>query len=267
MYTGTWGYTKMIKEILSQFDRTIDADEINKFAAMAEEWWDEDGKFKPLHRLNPVRITFLKDHIAAHFSRNPLDLAPLSGLKILDIGCGGGLIAEPLTRLGANVTGLDASKRNIEVAKLHANKMGLEIEYKAAAASDLVKCGSQFDAVVNLEVIEHVADVNEFMKDCTSLMKPNGLMILATLNRTAQSYALAIIGAEYLLRWLPRGTHDWRKFIRPSELAGLCRKNALDLAKLCGLRYNPFSNSWNLAERDLAVNYIAVIKPRKKDPT
>ncbi|MEE2932333.1 MAG: bifunctional 2-polyprenyl-6-hydroxyphenol methylase/3-demethylubiquinol 3-O-methyltransferase UbiG [Pseudomonadota bacterium] len=256
----------MKKGIPSQFDRTIDADEINKFAAMAEEWWDEDGKFKPLHKLNPVRITFLKDHIAAHFSRNPLDLTPLSGLKILDIGCGGGLIAEPLTRLGANVTGLDASKRNIEVAKLHANKMGLEIEYKAAAASDLVKCGSQFDAVVNLEVIEHVADVNEFMKDCTSLIKPNGLMILATLNRTAQSYALAIIGAEYLLRWLPRGTHDWRKFIRPSELARLCRKNALDLAKLCGLRYNPFSSSWNLAERDLAVNYIAVIKRRKKDP-
>lgn len=256
----------MIKEILSQFDRTIDAGEINKFAAMAEEWWDEDGKFKPLHRLNPVRITFLKDHIATHFSRDPSDFSPLSGLNILDIGCGGGLIAEPLTRLGANVTGLDASERNIEVARLHANKMGLEIEYKAAAASDLVKCGYQFDAVVNMEVIEHVADVDEFMKDCTSLIKPNGLMILATLNRTAQSYALAIVGAEYLLRWLPRGTHDWRKFIRPSELAGLCRKNALDLAKLCGLRYNPFSSSWNLAERDLAVNYIAVINRRTKDP-
>ena len=256
----------MIKEILSQFDRTIDAGEINKFAAMAEEWWDEDGKFKPLHRLNPVRITFLKDHIATHFSRDPSDFSPLSGLNILDIGCGGGLIAEPLTRLGANVTGLDASERNIEVARLHANKMGLEIEYKAAAASDLVKCGYQFDAVVNMEVIEHVADVDEFMKDCTSLIKPNGLMILATLNRTAQSYALAIVGAEYLLRWLPRGTHDWRKFIRPSELAGLCRKNALDLAKLCGLRYNPFSSSWNLAERDLAVNYIAVINRGTKDP-
>lgn len=256
----------MIKEILSQFDRTIDAGEINKFAAMAEEWWDEDGKFKPLHRLNPVRITFLKDHIATHFSRDPSDFSPLSGLNILDIGCGGGLIAEPLTRLGANVTGLDASERNIEVARLHANKMGLEIEYKAAAASDLVKCGYQFDAVVNMEVIEHVADVDEFMKDCTSLIKPNGLMILATLNRTAQSYALAIVGAEYLLRWLPRGTHDWRKFIRPSELAGLCRKNALDLAKLCGLRYNPFSSSWSLAERDLAVNYIAVINRRTKDP-
>ena len=250
----------MTKEILSQFDRTIDAGEIDKFAAMAEEWWDEDGKFKPLHRLNPVRTTFLRDQIAAHFSRDPLDIAPLSGLNILDIGCGGGLIAEPLTRLGANVTGLDASERNIEVARLHANKMGLEIEYKAAAASDLVRCGCKFDVVVNLEVIEHVADVDEFMKDCTSLIKPNGLMILATLNRTAQSYALAIIGAEYLLRWLPRGTHNWRKFIRPSELAGLCRKNALDLAKLCGFRYNPFTSSWSLEERDVAVNYIAVIK-------
>ena len=253
----------MTKEILSQSDRTIDAGEIDKFAAMAEEWWDEDGKFKPLHRLNPLRMAFLKDHIAAHFSRNPLDLAPLSGLNILDIGCGGGLIAEPLTRLGANVTGLDASERNIEVAKLHANKIGLEIEYKAAAASDLVQSGYQFDAVVNLEVIEHVADVDEFMKDCASLIKPNGLMILATLNRTAQSYALAIIGAEYFLRWLPRGTHDWRKFIRPSELAGLCRKNALDLAKLCGLRYNPFTGSWNIEERDVAVNYMAVIKRRE----
>ncbi len=260
MYTETWGYTKMTKAILSQIDRTIDNGEIDKFASMAEEWWDENGKFKPLHRLNPLRINFLKDHIAAHFSCDPLALAPLFGLNILDIGCGGGLVAEPLTRLGANVTGLDASERNIEVARLHANKMGLEIEYKAAAASDLVQRGCQFDVVVNLEVIEHVANVDEFMKDCTSLIKPNGLMILATLNRTLQSYALAIIGAEYLLRWLPRGTHDWRKFIRPSELAGLCRKNALKLEKLCGFHYNPFIDSWSLAEQNVAVNYIAVIK-------
>lgn len=248
----------MNKETLSGLDGTIDAGEIAKFTAMAEEWWDAEGKFRPLHKLNPARLGYLRDRITDRFGRDPLAPAPLTGLEILDIGCGGGLISEPLCRLGAAVTGVDAAERNIEIAKLHAAKMGLEIDYRFAAAADLVAEGHQFDAVVNMEVIEHVADIDRFIGDCAALVKPGGLMILATLNRTAKSFALAIVGAEYVLRWLPRGTHDWRKFVKPSELAAACRPVGLDLVDLTGLRYDPLKDRWQLAPGDVAVNYMAV---------
>lgn len=251
----------MIKAKYPDFDNTVDNIEIEKFSAMAEEWWDENGKFKPLHKLNPIRIAFLRDYITENFNRDPFSPAPLKGLNILDIGCGGGLISEPLARLGATVTGLDASELNIEVAQLHAKEMGLKIDYMEAPASELVRSRRQFDAVVNLEVIEHVADKGQFMTNCASLLKPNGLMVLSTLNRTAKSFALAIVGAEYLLRWLPLGTHDWRRFVRPSELAAFCRDNSLTISQIYGLQYNLISNSWNLNPDDISVNYIAVIKP------
>lgn len=246
------------KETPSALDGTIDTAEIEKFTTMAEEWWDVDGKFRPLHQLNPARIGFLRDRVADRFGRDPQQPAPLAGLEILDIGCGGGLISEPLCRLGAKVTGVDVAERNIEIAKLHAEKMGLEIDYRFAAAADLVAEGRQFDAVVNMEVIEHVADIERFIGDCAALVKPGGLMILATLNRTAKSFAFAIVGAEYLLRWLPRGTHDWRRFVKPSELAAACRPAGLDLVELIGLRYKPLHDRWQLAPGDVAVNYMAV---------
>jgi 2-polyprenyl-6-hydroxyphenyl methylase/3-demethylubiquinone-9 3-methyltransferase len=244
--------------IKSATDATIDVGEIEKFSAIAEEWWDPDGKFRPLHKLNPARLGFLRDRIADHFNRNPVAPAPLRDLKILDIGCGGGLITEPLRRLGARVTGVDASEKNIAVAKHHAEKMGLEIDYRFATSSTLVEERRQFDAVVNMEVIEHVADTQQFIRECAGLIKPGGLMILATLNRTPKSFALAIVGAEYVLRWLPRGTHDWRKFVKPSELAAICRPAGLDIVELSGLRYDPLKDRWQLAPGDLAVNYMAV---------
>ena len=218
------------------------------------------SKFKPLHKLNPARLGFLRDRVAEHFGRDPLSPAPLSGLDLLDIGCGGGLISEPLRRLGASVTGIDAAERNIEIARLHAEKMDLEIDYRFAAAADLVSEGRQFDAVVTLEVIEHVADINQFVADCAALVKPGGIMVLATLNRTAKSFAMAIVGAEYVLRWLPRGTHDWRKFVTPSELAAACRPVGFDLAELVGLRYDPLHDRWQLDPGNVAVNYMAVVK-------
>jgi len=248
----------MNKESPIPIDGTVDTGEIEKFAAMAEEWWDTNGKFKPLHKLNPARLGFLRDRIAGHFEREPIAPAPLKGLTVLDIGCGGGLITEPLRRLGATMTAVDAAERNIEIAKIHAQKMALDIDYRYATAGQLAAEGKQFDAVVNMEVIEHVADIHQFISECAQLVKPGGLMILATLNRTAKSFALAIVGAEYVLRWLPRGTHDWRKFVKPSELAAACRPVGLEMTELMGLRYDPLKDRWQLTPNDLDVNYMAV---------
>ena len=234
---------------------TIDADEVAKFTAMADEWWDLHGKFKSLHVFNPIRIAYIRDTVAAHFGKNTEEDTPLSGLSFLDIGCGGGLLAEPLTRLGAKMTALDASEKNIKIAKLHAEQGDLTIDYQHKAAETLAETGAQFDVVMAMEVVEHVADVEHFIASAAKMVKPGGLLFMATLNRTLKSYALAIIGAEYILRWLPRGTHDWNKFLRPSELEVHIRHNGLHLEALQGVTFNPLNNQWKLS-KDVNVNYM-----------
>ncbi len=240
---------------------SVDPDEIAKFAALAGEWWDPAGKFAPLHRLNPARLTFIRDRIAAHAGRDPLAERPLAGLRVLDIGCGGGLLCEPMARLGAAVTGIDAAEKNVAVADEHAAEAGLDIDYRhgtaeALAAETRAGNGAGFDLVLNMEVVEHVADVAAFLQASAALVGPGGAMVLATLNRTAKSFALAIVGAEYLLRWLPRGTHDWRRFLRPSELVAYLRAAGLETRELTGVTYNPLTGAWRLAPRDLDVNYM-----------
>jgi len=237
---------------------SIDSDEIAKFAAMAEAWWDPEGKFRPLHRFNPVRLAFIRDRLCARFGRDPRQDRSLKGLKLLDVGCGGGLLCEPLARLGADVTGLDAAERNIAVAALHAEESGLKIDYRHGSVEELAQGQVRFDAVLNMEVVEHVADVSSFLGASAALVRPGGLMILATLNRTPKAFLLAIVGAEYLLRWLPRGTHDWRRFVRPSELARALRGAGMDIEEMTGVAYNPLADSWRLAPRDLDVNYMLV---------
>jgi len=239
-------------------DRTADAEELAKFEAMAADWWNPNGKFRPLHKFNPLRLKFLRDRIAARFGRDIAADRPFEGLTLLDIGCGGGLLCEPMARLGATVTGIDATERNIGVARRHAASMRLDIDYRFAAAADLVAENRQFDVVLNMEVIEHVADRAAFLADSAALLRPGGLMFLATLNRTPKSYLLAILGAEYVLRWLPRGTHDWRRFVKPSELAAGLRASGLTLSELTGLAYDPMQDRWSLAPDDLGVNYIAL---------
>lgn len=241
---------------------SVDPAEIARFAAMAEEWWNPDGKFRPLHKFNPIRLQLIRDRLAAHFGRDPLQPAPLTGLRLLDIGCGGGLIAEPLARLGASVTGIDAADRNIRVATIHARQMGLDIDYRHAAAEELAAAGEAYDAVLALEIVEHVADLNSFLGACTRLVKPDGLLTVATLNRTPQAYLLAIVGAEYVMRWLPRGTHDWRKFVRPAELAAALRPHGGQVREFTGVAYNPLSDSWRVTD-DLAVNYMSFITMNK----
>ena len=234
---------------------TIDPDEIARFSAMAEEWWDPNGKFKPLHRLNPVRMSYIRDQLCAAFDRDPRSLRALEGLKILDIGCGGGLVAEPLCRMGAAVTGIDAAGKNIATASLHAEQVGLKIDYREITAEDLAAEGTIFDAVTALEIVEHVADVPLFLSSCAALVKSDGRLIMSTLNRTAKSFVFAIVGAEYVLRWLPRGTHQWEKFLRPSELTEGLEGTGLSVFDLTGVTYNPLSDDWHLS-RDLAVNYM-----------
>ena len=238
-------------------DASVDPAEIARFSALAEEWWDPGGKFGPLHKLNPTRLSFVRDHVARHFGRDPLAEQPLQGLSVLDIGCGGGLLAEPLCRLGAEVTGVDASERNIKVAGVHAMEAGLEIDYRHATAEDLAGAGETFDAVLNMEVVEHVADVNAFLAASGTLVRPGGAMVVATLNRTPKAFLLGIVGAEYLLRWLPPGTHDWRRFLRPSELARTLGEGGLTVAEIAGVSYNPLTDSWRLT-RDVDVNYMVL---------
>ena len=236
---------------------TINKLEIAKFSKIAAEWWSPNGKFKPLHKFNPIRIKYLKENIIEHFKLKQTNF-PLKGLNILDIGCGGGLLSEPITRLGAKVTAIDASKKNIQVAKFHAKKNNLKINYLCSSPEKL-NLNKKFDVVLNMEIVEHVEDLNFFIKKSSNLLKKNGLMFIATLNKTFKSYMFAIIGAEYILRWLPIGTHDWEKFVKPDNLVSLAINSNLKLKKLSGMKFNPIIDEWNLST-DKSVNYIAKFK-------
>jgi 2-polyprenyl-6-hydroxyphenyl methylase / 3-demethylubiquinone-9 3-methyltransferase len=235
---------------------TIDASEIEKFQAMAAEWWDPNGKFRPLHMLNPCRLDYITSQIAAEFDRDLTAPRPFEGLRILDIGCGGGLLSEPMARLGAEVVGADAAERNIPVAQVHAEEQGLEIDYRHTTAEALAEAGETFDAILNMEVVEHVADPLAYLTACHDLLKPGGLMTCSTINRNPKSFAMAIVGAEYIMRWLPKGTHDWSKFITPDELYEFLRKAGLDPVDKKGFVFNPVSWTWSLSDRDFSVNYV-----------
>ena len=228
--------------------------EIEKFSNMADEWWDPHGKFKPLHKFNPIRIKYIKENIIRQFKTKNKN-KPLSGINILDIGCGGGLLSEPMCRLGANVTGIDASTKNVKISKLHAKKDNLKINYICSSPEKL-KISKKFDVILNMEIVEHVEDISFFLKSCSKLLNKNGLMFVATINKTLKSYVFAIVGAEYVLRWLPIGTHDWEKFVKPEELKEILSKNNLFLKKLDGMHFNIIKDEWSITN-DLTVNYIA----------
>jgi len=235
---------------------TIDPDEVRKFSAIADEWWDPFGKFKPLHKFNPIRLAYIRDGACAHFGRDRRAKAPLEGLRLLDIGCGGGLVAEPMRRLGASVTAIDASERNVKTAMAHAAPLNLDIDYRATTAEDLLASGVEpFDIVLNLEVVEHVADVDLFLETSAQLIKPSGMMVMATLNRTLKALALAKIGAEYILRWLPAGTHDPRKFVKPDEAKAALARAGLTVIAEAGVSYNPLMDIWRISD-DTDVNYM-----------
>ncbi len=238
---------------------TIDENEVEKFSKIADEWWDANGKFKPLHKFNPIRLNFFKQEICKFFDRDEKLLTPFEGLKILDIGCGGGLVAEPISRLGAELVAIDASQKNINVAKIHAEKSGLKIDYQCITAEDLASQNQQFDVVLALEIIEHVADVEKFIEACATLVKPGGLIFIATLNRTAKSLLMAKFGVEYILRWLPIGTHDWRKFLKPSEIENIAKNQQIRLQKIQGFSYNLLKDQWSFSA-DLSINYCLIFK-------
>jgi 2-polyprenyl-6-hydroxyphenyl methylase/3-demethylubiquinone-9 3-methyltransferase len=235
---------------------TLNREEVERFAKLAGDWWDAKGPFKPLHRINPVRLTYIRDRLCKRFGRDPKTASSLSGLAILDIGCGGGLVSEPLARLGATVTGIDPAPENIEAAKAHAEGARLKIDYRAATVEEIAAGGASYDAVLLLEVVEHVPDVPGFLKLVAPLVKPDGVMVLSTLNRTFKAYALAIIGAEFILRWLPLGTHNWDRFVRPEELRAALSGAGLALTDLTGMVYNPLADEWSLSP-DTDVNYFA----------
>ena len=235
-----------------------DPAELEKFRRMAAEWWDPAGKFKPLHQFNPVRLEYIRDRACEHFGRDRHAMRSLEGLSLLDVGCGGGLLCEPMARRGATVTGIDAVARNIEIASVHAAESGLNIDYRAITAEDLLADGEQFDMVLNMEVVEHVADPAAFLAVCARLVAPGGLTFAATLNRTPKAFALAIVGAEYVMRWLPRGTHDWRKFVKPSELVSGLEAGGIEMIELTGVVFNPLPGSWSRNRSDIDVNYMGV---------
>ncbi len=238
-------------------NNTINKEEIQKFSNLADEWWDPDGKFKPLHKFNPIRIKYIKNTIVKQFKIKSKS-KPFSNLKILDIGCGGGLLTEPMCRLGGKLTGIDASNKNISIAKVHAKKNNLKIDYLCSSPEKL-KFKKKYDVILNMEIVEHVDDLNLFIKSSSSLLKKNGIMFIATINKTLKSYLFAIIGAEYVLNWLPVGTHDWFKFVEPDNLEKLCEKNSLKLVNINGLNYNLINDRWNLT-KNVEVNYITVFK-------
>ena len=233
---------------------TINKKEIDKFSKLADEWWDPEGKFKPLHNFNPVRLRYIKDTITKKFG-NKSEKLPLKDIKILDIGCGGGLLSEPLSRLGATVTGIDASDRNIKIAKMHLKKSKLDVDYYCSSPDKFV-AKEKFDVVLNMEIVEHVDNVDFFLLKSSELLKQNGLMFIATLNKTLKSYVFAIIGAEYILKWLPIGTHDSNKFLKPGDLINICKNNSLNLNMLIGLKFDILKNEWIVSE-DSSVNYLA----------
>ncbi|MEM0976202.1 MAG: bifunctional 2-polyprenyl-6-hydroxyphenol methylase/3-demethylubiquinol 3-O-methyltransferase UbiG [Pseudomonadota bacterium] len=234
---------------------TINPDEIAKFEAMAADWWNPDGKFKPLHHLNPCRLDYICKQIATEFGRDLTTERPFDGLRILDIGCGGGLLSEPMARLGASVVGADAAERNIPVARIHAEQSGLEIDYRHTTAEDLAAAGETFDAILNMEVVEHVADPLAFLTACSDLLKPGGLMTCSTINRNPKSFVFAIFGAEYVMRWLPKGTHEWEKFITPEELFDLLREAGLEPVDKKGFTLNFIKWKWEISQ-DMSVNYV-----------
>ncbi|MDA7552225.1 bifunctional 2-polyprenyl-6-hydroxyphenol methylase/3-demethylubiquinol 3-O-methyltransferase UbiG [Candidatus Pelagibacter sp.] len=236
---------------------TINKKEIEKFSKIASEWWDPKGKFKPLHRFNPIRIKYIKDNIVKNFKLKHSD-KPLKNIAILDIGCGGGLLSEPMSRLGASITGIDASKKNIEIAKFHAKKNKIKIKY-ISTSPEKFKTKKKFDVILNMEIVEHVEDLNFFLKKSSELLKKNGLMFIATLNKTLKSYIFAIVGAEYVLQWLPIGTHDWDKFVKPDDLIKICKNNNLKLEKLDGMNFNLITDQWKISSDD-SVNYIGKFK-------
>jgi 2-polyprenyl-6-hydroxyphenyl methylase/3-demethylubiquinone-9 3-methyltransferase len=236
---------------------SIDAAEVAKFSAMADEWWDPSGKFAPLHKFNPVRLGFIRDMAAAHSGRDARSLRPFEGLSLLDIGCGGGLLSEPMARLGFDVLGADASERNVKTASAHAISSGVSIDYRATTAEALAAEGRCFDVVLNMEVVEHVSDLDLYLHACAKLVRPGGLMFVATLNKTLKSLALAKIGAEYILGWLPRGTHDWSRFIEPPKLRAILEDTGLDIKKEQGVAFDPLSWNWKLSS-DMDVNYMLV---------
>ncbi|MGB3390529.1 MAG: bifunctional 2-polyprenyl-6-hydroxyphenol methylase/3-demethylubiquinol 3-O-methyltransferase UbiG [Pseudaminobacter sp.] len=236
---------------------TIDAAEVERFSALAAEWWDPNGKFRPLHKFNPVRLAYVRDQIAARFGRDSHAAKPFEGLRILDIGCGGGLLCEPMARLGAEVVGADASETNIEVAKLHAAEAGVSVDYRATTAEALAEAGEKFDVVLNMEVVEHVSDIDLFVSKCAEMVKTDGIMFVATINRTLKALGLAIVGAEYLLRWLPRGTHQYGKLVRPEELEEALSKAGMSIADRTGVVYNLLADRWQRS-KDMDVNYMVL---------
>ena len=237
-------------------DATLDAEEVRRFSRIAAEWWDPLGKFRPLHQIGPPRLSYIRDAAITHFGRDASGLKPLAGLTALDVGCGGGLVSEPLTRMGAKVTGIDPSERNIAIAKGHAEPQGLAIDYRAIRVEELVAAGELFDIVACLEVVEHVPDVGKFISECTAVVRPGGLAIFSTLNRTFKSWALAIVGAEYVLGWLPRGTHQWDRFVTPDEMTRHATDAGLTTPHFAGITYSPLNDVWSLAA-DTSVNYLA----------
>jgi len=238
---------------------TIDQSEVDRFSAMAAEWWSPTGKFKPLHKFNPVRLAYIRDKAAENFSRNPKTAKPLESLHVLDIGCGGGLLSEPVARMGAEVVGADPSEKNIGIASTHAKSSGVAVDYRAVTAEQLAEAGETFDIVLNMEVVEHVADVELFVNTCASMVRPGGLMFVATINRTMKAAALAIFAAENVLRWLPRGTHQYEKLVRPEELEKPLAASGLEIVDRTGVFFNPLANQWNLS-RDMDVNYMLLAK-------
>ncbi|MBD8556943.1 bifunctional 2-polyprenyl-6-hydroxyphenol methylase/3-demethylubiquinol 3-O-methyltransferase UbiG [Rhizobium sp. CFBP 8762] len=245
---------------------TIDQGEVDRFSALAAEWWNPTGKFKPLHKFNPVRLAYIRDLASSHFGgdakpNSPLANRPLEGLRVLDIGCGGGLLSEPMARMGADVVGADASEKNVMIARTHAEQSGVTVDYRAVTAEALADAGETFDIVLNMEVVEHVADVNLFLTSCAKMVRPNGLMFVATINRTVKAGALAIFAAENILRWLPRGTHQFEKLVRPDELEAPLTASGLTITDRTGVTFNPLTNSWNLS-RDMDMNYMIVARNR-----
>lgn len=237
---------------------TASPEEVARFTQMADAWWDPDGKFKPLHQINPIRTAFIREHVCRHFKLDAGADLPFKGLNILDVGSGGGLLSEQMAHLGATITGIDAGAKNVEIAKIHSSKSGLTINYRHATPEQLLGEDARFDVVLNMEVIEHVADTEAFMAASTELVNENGMLMLSTLNRTVKSLLLAKVGAEYILRWLPPGTHDWKKFLKPSELARLIRPFGFEFVELAGVIYNPLKDEWSISTRDLDVNYMGI---------
>lgn len=251
-----------MSETAKQTSGTVDDSEVARFSAMAAEWWDPTGKFRPLHKFSPVRLGYIKEKVCARFGRDPSSANAFEGLRFLDIGCGGGLLSEPMARLGANVVGADPSTVNVEVARLHAKSSGLDIDYRAETAEQLAAAGETFDVVFNMEVVEHVADVPLFLTETARMVRPGGLMFVATINRTLKAYALAIVGAEYVLRWLPKGTHSYEKLVRPKEIETPLAKAGMSVIDRCGVTFNPLTDTWNRS-RDMDVNYMLLAERPK----